>query len=194
MNQRGIPQISTGELLRAAVAAATPLGVKAKAAMEAGDLVSDEIVLGIIRERLAEPDCAPGFILDGFPRNDAQAAALDVLLDDMGQPLDAAILMDVNFDILMKRLTGRRTCSVTGNVLNIYFSPKEEIEACSARGGELVRRADDNEETIGNRLQVYKSQTEPLIEFYRAAAKLKTVDADGSVDAVYERLIAAVAA
>ena len=193
MAERGIPQISSGDLLRASVAAGTELGRKAKAIMDAGELVSDEIVLGLIRERLSEPDCQPGFILDGFPRNDAQAAALGELLEEMGKPLDTAVLMDVNFDVLMKRLTGRRTCSVSGKVLNIYFSPKEEIDACAAAGGELLRRDDDNEATIGNRLEVYRSQTEPLIEYYRAAGKLCTVDADGAVDQVYDRLIAAVA-
>lgn len=192
MAERGIPQISTGDLLRAAVAAGTELGKKAKAVMDAGDLVSDELVLGIIRERLAGDDCKVGFILDGFPRNASQAASLTDLLQETGQPLDAAVLMDVDLDVLMKRLTGRRTCSKTGAVLNIYFSPKEDIEAVEKAGGELLQRDDDNEETISNRLDVYRSQTEPLIDYYRERGLLVTIDALGTVEEVYERLTSAV--
>lgn len=190
--ERGIPQVSTGDLLRAAVAARSKLGIQAKAAMDAGELVSDEIVLAMIRERLVEDDAKAGFILDGFPRNEAQAEALDELLCELDQPLHAAILMDVDFDILMKRLTGRRTCSVTGKVLNIHFSPAEEIDACLEAGGELLQRDDDNEETIGNRLQVYRAQTEPLVEYYRDRDLLKVVDAEGGIDEVYERLSAVI--
>lgn len=183
-----IPQISTGDLLRKAVADATPLGLKAKAAMDAGELVSDELVLELIRARLAEPDAASGFILDGYPRNEAQAEALAQVLEEVGQPLDCAVLMDVDFDILMKRLTGRRTCSLTGKLLNVYFSPQEELDACLSAGGELLRRDDDNEETIRNRLEVYSSQTAPLIDHYRQLKQLKKVAADGDIDEVYQRL------
>ncbi len=192
MAEKGIPQISTGDLLRAAVASGSELGRKAKSAMDAGELVSDDIVLGMIRERLAEDDAANGFILDGFPRNESQAESLDELLAELGQPLDAAVLMDVDFDILMKRLTGRRTCSVTGKVLNIHYSPQEELDACLKAGGELRQRDDDNEETIANRLQVYREQTAPLVDYYRDRDLLKTVDAAGSIEAVYERLVSAV--
>lgn len=187
----GVVQISTGDLLRAAVASGSDLGKRAKAAMDAGELVSDEIVLGMIRDRLQEPDTKAGFILDGFPRNLAQARALEGVLQEVGQPLDAVCLLDVDFDILMKRLTGRRTCSRTGKLLNIYFSPQSEIDACKERGGELIQRADDNEETIGNRLQVYRDQTEPLVGFYREAGLLKELAGDGSMDEVYGRLKAA---
>lgn len=183
------PQVSTGDLLRAAVAAGTPLGRRAKAAMDAGDLVTDDIVLGIIRERLAQPDAQAGFILDGFPRNAAQAEALEAVLAELTAPLDTAVLMDVDFDILMKRLTGRRTCSLTGKVLNVYFSPQADIDACIQAGGELIKRDDDNEETIGNRLNVYQQQTAPLIEYYRGQGKLVTVSAEGEIDAVYRRLV-----
>lgn len=193
MAERGIPQISTGDLLRAAVAAGSELGKQAKAAMDSGALVSDEIVLGMIRERLAEPDCEAGFILDGFPRNPSQADSLTTLLSDMGQPLDAAVLMDVDFDVLMKRLTGRRTCSVSGKILNIYFSSSEDIEAVEKAGGELLCRDDDKEEVIGNRLEVYRAQTEPLIDYYRELDLLVTVAAVGSIEDVYERLLKAVA-
>jgi len=192
MAEKGIPQISTGDLLRAAVASDSDLGRKAKAAMDAGELVSDDLVLGMIRERLNEDDLAAGFILDGFPRNESQAESLDDLLAELGQPLDAAVLMDVDFDILMKRLTGRRTCSATGKVLNIHFSPQEELDACLEAGGELLQRDDDTEETIANRLQVYREQTAPLVGYYRDRGLLKTVDAEGTVEAVYERLVSAV--
>lgn len=184
----GVVQISTGDLLRAAVAAGTPLGRQAKAAMDAGELVSDDIVLGMIRDRLRQDDTARGFILDGFPRNLAQAEALDALLAEEGQPLDAVCLLDVDFDVLMKRLTGRRTCSATGQLLNIHFSPQSELDACLAAGGELIQRADDNAETIGNRLQVYREQTEPLVAFYRRTGLLREVPGEGAMDEVYARL------
>ena len=190
---QNIPHISTGDMLRAAVAAGSRFGEQAKDIIEAGQLVSDDIMLGIISERLAEPDAAEGFILDGFPRTEIQALDLEDLLDQLGKPLDAAVLMDVDFDILLKRLTGRRTCSLTGNLLNIYFSSKEELDACTDAGGELIQRDDDNEETIKSRLDVYRQQTEPLIEYYQTRGRLKTVDADGSMDDVYDRLRAVLA-
>ena len=190
---QNIPHISTGDMLRAAVAAGSRFGEQAKDIIEAGQLVSDDIMLGIISERLAEPDAAEGFILDGFPRTEIQALDLEDLLDQLGKPLDAAVLMDVDFDILLKRLTGRRTCSLTGNLLNIYFSSKEELDACTDAGGELIQRDDDNVETIKSRLDVYRQQTEPLIEYYQTRGRLKTVDADGSMDDVYERLRAVLA-
>jgi adenylate kinase len=193
MADKNIPQVSTGDMLREAVAAGTRFGLKAKAVMDAGNLVPDEVVLGIISERLAQPDAQDGFILDGFPRNTQQALDLDELLDQMGTPLDAAVLMDVDFDILLKRLTGRRTCSLTGKLLNVYFSPQEELDECTSAGGELIQREDDNEETISNRLDVYRENTEPLIDFYRERGKLKTVAADGAIDEVYERLLSAIA-
>ena len=189
---RNIPQISTGDMLREAVAAGTRFGARAKEIMEAGQLVSDDIMLGIISERLARPDAADGFILDGFPRTRKQASDLEELLDELGVPLDSAVLMDVDFDILMKRLTGRRTCSKTGKLLNIYFSSQEELDECTNAGGELIQREDDNEETISNRLDVYREQTEPLVDFYRDKNLLKTVDADGTIDEVYERFVAAI--
>ena len=189
MAEFSMVQISTGDLLREAVADGTELGRKAQAAMDAGELVSDDIVLGIIGERLQAGDVANGFILDGFPRNLAQAEALDTVLADISMPLDAVVLLEVDFDILMKRLTGRRTCSKTGKLLNIYFSPQREIDECLELGGELIQRDDDNEETIENRLSVYRQQTEPLIDFYRASGLLRSVNGDGQMDTVYERLI-----
>lgn len=185
---RGIPQISTGDMLREAVAAGTRFGAQAKETMAAGQLVSDDIVLGILSERLTRADAADGFILDGFPRTRQQAADLEELLDELGVPLDAAVLMDVEFDSLMKRLTGRRTCSVTGKLLNIYFSPQEEIDECLNAGGKLIQREDDNAETIGSRLDVYREQTEPVVDYYRERGKLRTIDAEGAIDEIYERL------
>lgn len=193
MADRNIPQISTGDILREAVAAGTRFGLKAGPIIDSGNLVPDDIVLGIISERLDQPDAQDGFILDGFPRTTQQALDLEELLDQLGTPLDAAVLLDVDFDILMKRLTGRRTCSLTGRLLNIYFSPQEELDACTNAGGQLIQRDDDNEETIANRLDVYRENTEPLVEFYRKRRKLQVVDAGGAVEEVYARLIAAIA-
>ena len=186
----GIPQISTGDLLRAAVAAGTELGKRAKAAMDAGELVSDDIVLGMIRERLAEPDTEKGFILDGFPRNLAQAEALDALLDELGKPLQAAILIDVPFDSLLKRLTGRLTCEKCGAVYNIYTNPPKQEGVCDKCGGKLIHRADDNEETIRNRLQVYQEQTEPLIDYYEKQGKLHRIDGEGDIQAIFQAVSA----
>lgn len=183
-----IPQVSTGDLLREAVAQGTELGKKAKVAMDAGELVSDDIVLGMIRERLARPDAESGFILDGFPRNLTQAEALDGVLEDLGAPLDAAVLMDVDFDVLLKRLTGRRTCSGCGKVYNVYFFAPQKEGVCDSCGGELIQRADDNEETITQRLRVYESQTTPLVSFYEERGKLKVVPAEGEIDEVFRRL------
>lgn len=189
---KNVPHISTGDMLREAVSSGTRFGRKAKDIMEAGNLVSDDIMLGIIAERLAESDATDGFILDGFPRTRQQATDLDELLDQLGAPLDSAVLMDVDFDVLMKRLTGRRTCSTTGKLLNVYFSPQDELDECLNAGGELIQREDDNEETIGNRLTVYRENTEPVVEFYRKGGRLTVVDADGPIDVVYERLLEAI--
>ena len=191
MAEHAMVQISTGDLLREAVKAGTRLGLQAKAKMDAGELVSDEIVLQLIRERLNAPDTRRGFILDGFPRNVPQARSLEPVLKDAGQALDAVVLLDVDPDMLMKRLTGRRTCSATGKLLNIYFSPQAEIDACVKAGGQLIQRADDNEQTIGNRLRVYREQTEPLIEHYKAAGLLRVVNGEGTVDDIYQRLTTA---
>lgn len=193
MADRGIPQISTGDMLREAVAAGSRFGQQAKEIMEAGQLVSDDVMLGIISERLTQADAADGFILDGFPRTEKQALDLEDLLDQLGAPLNAAVLMNVDFEILMKRLTGRRTCSLTGKLLNVYYSTQEELDECTNAGGELVQREDDNEATISSRLDVYRSQTEPLIDYYRSRGKLKTVDAEGTIDEVYERFTAVLA-
>jgi adenylate kinase len=189
MDAHGVPQISTGDLLRAAVAANSTLGQRAKQAMDAGELVADDIVIGMIRERLAEADTQNGFILDGFPRSSPQASALDSMLAELSQPLDTALLIKVDFGNLVKRLTGRRTCSSCGQMYNIYFSPPQQDSVCDRCGGkDLAHRADDNEETISNRLQVYQDQTEPLIQYYGAQDKLASVDGEGELEAVFGRI------
>jgi adenylate kinase len=192
MVDKNIPHISTGDMLREAVAAGTRFGQQARGIIDAGNLVSDDIMLGVISERLARPDAQDGFILDGFPRTEQQALDLTELLDQLGTPLDAAVLMDVDFEILMKRLTGRRTCSITGKLLNVYLSSQEELDECSNAGGELIHREDDNEETISNRLDVYRTRTEPVVEYYRKRNQLRVVDADGTIDDVYARFLEAI--
>jgi len=188
MDAYASPQISTGDLLRAAVAAGTALGKKAKTAMDAGQLVADDIVVGMIRERLAQKDTRFGFILDGFPRSLSQAAALDKMLGEVNQPLNKAILLEVNTDNLIKRLTGRRTCKVCGHLYNVHFSPPKKDGLCDLDGGELVQRADDNEATITKRLKVYQDQTAPLIDYYRQQGKFVAVDGEGSTDEIFRRI------
>lgn len=183
-----IPQVSTGDLLREAVAAGTDLGKKAKAAMDAGQLVTDDIVLGIIQERLGQPDAKAGFILDGFPRNIPQAQALDAMLARSSQPIQLALLVDVDTEVLMKRITGRRTCGSCGAIYNIYFSPPKEPGKCDKCGGALQHRSDDNEATVRNRLTVYEQQTSPLASYYRAQGKLRTVKGVGSVNDIFNNI------
>ena len=190
----GVPQISTGDLLREAVSKQTELGKKAKAAMDAGKLVDDAIVLGMIRERLARADAVKGFILDGFPRNIAQAEALTKLLTELKQPLEAVVLLNLDLGILFKRLTGRRICEGCGRVFNIYTAPAEGALHCEKCGGKhrLIQRPDDREEVIGKRLEVFEAQTKPLIQHYQDAGLLRAVDADASVDTVFKSIQQAV--
>ena len=193
-DQKGIPQISSGDLLREAVAGGTNLGRRAKAAMDAGELVTDDIVLGLIRERLGRPDAATGFILDGYPRNVAQAGALDRLLADLGQPLDAVVLMQVDETALVRRLTGRRTCPDCGKVFNVHSSASGKGKRCDnpVHGAEpplLKQRDDDKEDVIANRLKVYNAQTAPLIEHYQGRGLLRTVNADQAVERVYAEFV-----
>jgi adenylate kinase len=181
----GIPQISTGDLLREAVAKGTELGLRAKAAMNQGHLVDDATVLGMIRERLKLPDAAKGFILDGFPRNIAQAEALGSMLKELGTPLEAVVLMNLDLGVLFKRLTGRRICQDCGKVFNIYTSPPDDKHR-------VIQRPDDKEEVIGKRLDVYEAQTKPLIKYYETAGLLRIVDADADVDTVFRSIERAV--
>jgi len=183
-----IPQISTGDLLRAAVAANTPLGAKAKAIIDSGDLVSDEIVLGIIKERLAENDAQQGFILDGFPRTLIQAQALDDMLNTQNWPLSTSILFDIDPELVVKRITGRRTCADCGQMYNTFYSPSTTENKCDKCSGELTQRADDNEETIRNRLNVYAEQTEPLVEYYREQDKLQSIKAEGDIQQIFDNI------
>lgn len=186
-----IPQISTGDLLRDAVARGTALGVKAKAAMDSGALVADEIVLGMIRERLAEPDTARGFILDGFPRNLAQAQALSSMLAGIGKPLDAVVLFEVDYDEIVRRISGRRSCPKCGRVFNIHTDSLGNPPRCDRCEDHplLIQRRDDEEATVKRRLQVYEEQTRPLAEHYSAQGLLRVVQADAPVDEVTSRLI-----
>ena len=181
-----VPEISTGDLLREAVAAGTALGKAAKAVMDAGQLVSDDIVLGVIRERLTRGDAANGFILDGFPRNAAQAEQLDELLDQLGQPIDLALLIEVDVDIILQRLLGRRTCVSCGASYNIFYAPPRMDDSCDQCGGRLKRRSDDNEETIGNRLRIYEIQTSPVIDRYRDQGRLRVVQGLGDIGDVFK--------
>ena len=186
-----IPQISTGDLLRSAVKRGTPLGVAAKGAMDAGKLVEDRIVLGMIRERLADADAASGFILDGFPRNIAQAEALDAMLKDLGKPLTSVVQMEVPYAELTRRIAGRRSCQNCGRVFNIYSMPVGAPLVCPSCVGNpaLFQRPDDNEATVVERLKVYESQTRPLIQYYTKQGLLQSIDAQGDVDSITALLV-----
>lgn len=173
------PHISTGDILRAAVKNQTELGKKAKGYMDAGDLVPDSLIIDLMDERLREPDCEKGFILDGFPRNTAQAVTLDSALAEMGRSLDAALLVDVKPDVIVKRLSSRRTCKECG------YTASAGVDSCPSCGGEMYQRDDDKPETIQKRLDVYENQTAPLVEYYRGKELLKSVDGDRPVDEVY---------
>jgi adenylate kinase len=197
IERHGIPQISTGDLLRAAVAKGTSLGLEAKKAMDQGLLVADDIVLGMIRERLGEADAQRGFILDGFPRNQVQANALEAMLKEVGKPLDAVVLMEVDSQELVRRISGRRTCADCGRVFNVFTSPvaQAQSEPCPKTGlpHRLTQREDDNEATVAERLKVYDEKTRPLIDFYRGRGLLRTIQAQGEVDDITRRLEAALA-
>ncbi|MCG2635132.1 MAG: adenylate kinase [Gammaproteobacteria bacterium] len=187
------PQISTGDLLRAAVNAGSEVGKRAKAAMDAGELVSDEIVLSLIRERLTGEDAAANFILDGFPRNITQAEALDQLLETLQLPIQAALLIDIPRAELSQRLTGRRSCKACGAIFNIYTAPPAVEGVCDRCGGELFQRADDVAETIDNRLTTYEQQTMPLIAYYQQQQKLESVEGSGEVEQIFARADAVLA-
>src|SRR6202030_1669265 len=198
MERTGIPQISTGDLLRAAVARGTALGRQAKEAMHGGRLVDDSLVLGMIRERLGEPDTRRGFILDGFPRNLAQAHALERLLEALQQPLDAVVQLDVDYRELVRRISSRRTCADCGRVFNLLTCPPAAAhsELCPKTGAphRLTQRPDDNEASVAERLRGYDEQTRPLIDFYRARGLLRVINAEGDMDEVTRRLAQALGA
>ena len=184
-----IPQISTGDILRAAVKEGTPMGRKAKEYMDAGGLVPDEVVVGIVRDRLLAADCDNGFILDGFPRTVAQADALQDNLEEMDKALDRVISLEVDAEALVERLTGRRTCKECGRGYHVKFDPPREDAICDACGGSLFQRGDDQEETIRKRLQVYAEQTSPLIRYYRDADVLMELDGMQPIPQVQEKML-----
>ena len=188
----GIPSIFTGELLRNALAAETPLSQQLKEAMEEGRSITEEVVLELIRERLQQEDAKPGFVLDGFPRNILQAIALDELLYEMELPIELALLIDIETDVLMERLVGRRTCKSCGAQYNIYSNPTAVEGVCDLCGGGLRHRADDNEATISNRLHVYDHLVSPLIKHYTRQNKLRRIDGSGEIEEVFARICEAV--
>lgn len=183
-----IPQLSTGDMLRAAVKAGSEVGLKAKAAMESGGLVTDDIVIGIIGERIAEDDCANGFILDGFPRTVAQAEALDGVLKDRSLQIDHVIDITADSEALVARITGRSTCSKCGEGYHKQHKAPAKDGVCDKCGGTLTTRADDNEDTVRNRLSVYEAQTAPVLGFYKDGGSFKSVDGMQSMDAVFNSL------
>lgn len=187
-----IPKISTGDIFRANVSERTPLGEIAKKYMDAGDLVPDEVTIAMVRDRLAQDDCAAGFLLDGFPRTVPQAEELDKILSDLGSKLDVVVELVVDPDEVIRRLSGRRTCRKTpSHVWHLDFDPPEDPDVCDICGGELYQRDDDREDTIRHRIEVYAEQTEPLVTYYGARGLLVGVDAIGPVDDVTERVIEA---
>jgi len=179
-----VPQISTGDLLRENVANGTALGAEAKAIMARGELVPDKLVCAMVAERLARPDCARGFILDGFPRTVAQAEWLDGHLKQTGLQPPLVISIDVAFDQLLKRLTGRRSCPQCGHIYNVHFSPPRAADKCDDDGAALLLRADDREETISVRLKTYETQTMPLAQYYQQRGRLRRVDGDRAPDTI----------
>jgi len=186
-----VPKISTGDIFRANVSGGTELGKTAKRYMDDGGLVPDEITNAMVRDRLAEDDAEAGFLLDGFPRNIAQAEVLDDICAALGTSLDVVLELRVDFDEVVKRLSGRRTCRKCGHVWHLEFDPPSQDGVCDKCGGELYQRDDDKPETVRNRLTVYSEQTQPLIDFYTGADKLVSIDAQGPVEDVTERAIAA---
>ncbi|MFD2680978.1 adenylate kinase [Bacillus seohaeanensis] len=181
----GIPHISTGDMFRAAIKEGTELGLKAKSFMDNGDLVPDEVTIGIVRERLSKEDCLKGFLLDGFPRTVAQAEALENILSDLGKKMNYVINIEVDKDILMERLTGRRICKECGATYHLIFNPPKEEGVCDRCGGELYQRADDNEETVQNRLDVNIQQTKPLLDYYEDKGYLKNIDGQQDIVKVF---------
>ncbi|MBI5248674.1 MAG: adenylate kinase [Desulfomonile tiedjei] len=187
ISQVGVPQISTGDIFRAAVKEGTPMGLKAKAFMEQGELVPDDVVIGVVEERLTKPDLDKGYMLDGFPRTVGQAQALDKILVSQSKNIDHVILVDVPDEELVKRLSGRRTCrnSECGKMYHVMFNPPKKEGICDACGSELYQRADDSEVTIRERLSVYNSQTSPLIDYYDKKGLLRRVEGVGPIDQIF---------
>jgi adenylate kinase len=184
----GIPHISTGDMFRAAIKESTDLGLQAKSFMDQGNLVPDEVTIGIVRERLSKEDCAEGFLLDGFPRTVAQAEALENILSDLNKRIDYVINIDVDQEFLMERLTGRRICKSCGSTYHLVFNPPIKDDVCDRCGGELYQRADDNAETVQNRLEVNQKQTKPLLDFYEDKGYLRNINGQQDIRKVFDDL------
>ncbi len=185
----GIPHISTGDILRANVREGTALGAEAKRYMDAGDLVPDEVIIGMVGERLAEPDTAAGFLFDGFPRTVPQARALETVVNEQDTPIDVALRLVVDHDDVVARLTGRRTCAQCGRIFHLVTDPPSAEGRCDGCGGDIVQRDDDREEVVLNRLEVYRTQTAPLEDFYFERGLLRDIRAVGTVEEVTERAV-----
>lgn len=183
-----VPHIATGDMLREAVAAGSSLGREAKAFMDKGALVPDEVIIGMIAERLRDPDARRGFLLDGFPRTIAQAEGLERLLKDLGQPLERVIYFDVAQPELVRRLTGRRVCRSCGHSFHVVSNPPRREGVCDFCGGELYQRVDDSEDTVRNRLNVYRKQTAPLLDWYTGKGLLRTIEGTGSIAEIGQRV------
>jgi adenylate kinase len=181
-----IPHISTGDMFREAVSGGTAMGIEAKKYMDAGQLVPDEVTIGVVEERLSKDDCKDGFLLDGFPRTIPQAEALDRVLAGMGKKVEVALNIAVPDEILLARMSGRVSCVACKSVFNTKFNPPATAGVCDKCGGELVQRSDDKEETVKNRLNVYNEQTQPLIDYYAKQGSLKTVDGNRDTNVVFE--------
>ena len=190
----GFKQLSTGDMLRAAIAAGTEIGLKAKAIMDRGDLVSDDVILGIVAERMDKPDVAKGVVFDGFPRTPAQAQGLDAMLKKRGAKLNAVIEMKADDESLIKRITGRYTCAKCGAGYHDEFAKPKKVGTCDKCGGtEFARRPDDNEKTVRDRLQVYNKQTAPLVEYYRGQGNLHVIDGMAEIAVVTHAMEAVLA-
>ncbi|MFC5540821.1 adenylate kinase [Ureibacillus sp. FSL K6-3587] len=188
VNKYEIPHISTGDMFRAAISQGTELGLKAKSYMDQGALVPDEVTIGIVRERLAQEDCEKGFLLDGFPRTVAQAEALDNILEELGKKIDHVINIQVEKDELVKRLSGRRICKTCGATYHVVFNPPKVEGKCDKDGGELYVRADDNPETVANRLEVNMKQAQPLLDFYESKGLLTNINGQQDIEKVFADL------
>jgi len=188
VNKYNLPHISTGDMFRSAIANETELGLTAKKFMDAGNLVPDDVTIGIVKERLSATDCENGFLLDGFPRTVDQAAALDEIMTSLNKKIDHVINIDVDMDILLERLTGRRICKDCGATYHVVFNPSKVADVCDKCEGELYQRKDDNAESVGTRLSVYQNQTKPLLTYYETSGNLTNVNGVGEIDAVFSQI------